>query len=143
MSRSRRQRPVIVLLLTACLLLQQLAMSALACTMPLATTGSASPAQSMAMAMSMATTADMAPDCHATMAAEHPAPIPDGVCEKHCSPDATSASTPDIPPVPALALPPLLHPLVLAHAPRGCESGAATLFTRSDPPRLRYCRLLI
>lgn len=141
MSRSRRQRPVIVLLLTACLLLQQLAMSALACTMPLATTGSASPAQSMAM--SMATTADMAPDCHATMAAEHPAPIPDGVCEKHCSPDATSASTPDIPPVPALALPPLLHPLVLAHAPRGCESGAATLFTRSDPPRLRYCRLLI
>lgn len=133
MPRSRRQRSVIVFLLTACLLLQQLAMSAFACTMPLDPAGHAS--------MSMST---MTPDCHMAMAAEHPAPATDPLCEKHCSPDATSASTPTIPPVPALALPPLLHVLALAPATRTCDYISGELFARSDPPtRLRYCRLLI
>ncbi|MFS8137662.1 MAG: hypothetical protein ACMG50_05990 [Thermomonas sp.] len=134
MPRSRRQRSVIVLLLTACLLLQQLAMSALACTMPRV------PVEAAPMSMP----ATMATDCLAAMTAAHPAPASDPVCEKHCSPDATSASTTNIPPVPALALPPLLHTLALAPATLPCDYGSGEAFTRSDPPtRLRYCRLLI
>ena len=136
MPRSRRQNSLIVFLLTACLLLQQLAMSALACTMPLV------PVEAASMSMSMS--ANMPPDCHAAMAAEHPAPASDPLCEKHCSPDPTSASTPSMPPVLPLALPPLLHALVLVPAARICDYGSGEVFARSDPPtRLRYCRLLI
>ena len=138
MPRSRRQRSVIVFLLTACLLLQQLAMSALACTMPLV------PPAMVAMSMPMPMSANMTPDCHAAMAAEHPAPASDPLCEKHCSPDPTSASTPTIPPVPALALPPLLHALALAPATHTCDVVSSEVFARvHPPPRLRYCRLLI
>ncbi|MEO6226403.1 MAG: hypothetical protein ABIO61_00905 [Thermomonas sp.] len=134
MPRSRRQRSVIVLLVTACLLLQQVVMSALACTMPLV------PAAAASVSMSAA----MTPDCQAMMAAEHPAPGIDALCEKHCAPDPTSASTSSIPSIPALALPPLLHALALAPATQSCDYGSGEVFTRSDPPpRLRYCRLLI
>ncbi|MDI1253328.1 hypothetical protein [Thermomonas sp.] len=73
-----------------------------------------------------------------------PGQQPDSVCQKHCAPDPTSASTPTIPPVPVLALPPLLHALVRAPLTRSCDYGSGDVFARSDPPtRLRYCRLLI
>lgn len=140
MTRSRRQRSVIVFLLTACLLLQQLAMSALACTMPLAAGGSASTARSMAMAMP----ANMSPDCHGAMAPDQSAPRADPLCAQHCAPDATSASTASIPVLPALALPPVMHALALSQGPAPSGTWSDVAFARSDPPpRLRYCRLLI
>ena len=136
MPRTRRQRSVIVLLLTACLLLQQVAMSALACTMPLLPAAAAS--------VAMQTESGMTVECLAMMAAGQPMHATDAVCEKHCSPDATSASTTSIPTVPALALPPLLHLVALAPATHSRNDSSDAFFARSDPPtRLRYCRLLI
>lgn len=136
MPRSRRQRSVIVLLLTAFLLFQQLAMSALACAMPQVSAAAAS--------VSMSIDSGMTADCQAMMAAGKPNHATDALCQKHCSPDATSASIPSIPPVPALALPPMLHALAVAPATHSCNDGTGEVFARSHPPpRLRYCSLLI
>jgi hypothetical protein len=141
MTRSRRQRYV-TMLLTACLLLQQVVMSALACTMPLATAGTASMTQTMAMSLPIP--ARMAPGCHAAMADAQPAPDAGPLCEKHCAPDPTSASTPSIPALPALALPPVIHAMALSQGPPPSDAWDDAVFARSDPPtRLRYCRLLI
>ena len=138
MSRLARQRLITTLVLIASLLFQQVAMASLACTMPLV------PAEPASASMSLSMSADMTPDCHAAMAAEHPAPASDPLCEKHCSPDPTSASTPTIPPLLPLALPPLLHALVLAPATHTRNVVSDEVFTRAHPPpRLRYCRLLI
>lgn len=138
MSKHARQRLITSLVLVASLLFQQVAMAALACTMPLVLADSAS------MSMSIPMSADMTPDCHAAMAAEHPAPASDQLCDKHCSPDPTSAGTPIIPPILPLALPPLLHALVLTPATRTCDVTSDEVFTRAHPPpHLRYCRLLI
>ncbi len=126
MSRPARQRLLTSLFLIASLLFQQVAMAAYVCAMP------KMQAHSVAMAK----------DCMGMTSA--PALQPDSVCEKHCAPDPTSASTPTIPPIPALGLPPVLHALVLTPAIQRCDYGSAEVFTGSDPPtRLRYCRLLI
>lgn len=141
MIRSRRQRYVIVLL-TVCLLLQQLVMSALACTMPLAPGGSASIKQPMSMSMAMP--AGMTADCPAAMASDQAAHATGPLCEKHCAPDATSASTPCIPALSALALPPVMYAVALSQGPAPSATWSDAVFARSDPPpRLRYCRLLI
>jgi hypothetical protein len=126
MSRPIRQRSITALVLITCLLFQQVAMAALACTMT---------------QMPVNPTA-MAHDCEAMASKQvHQA---DSVCQKHYAPDPTSANTSSIPAVPPLALPPLLHALTLAPVTRSCVYGSGEVFAHSDPPtRLRYCRLLI
>ncbi len=126
MSRLARQRLITTLVLIASLLFQQVAVAAYVCTMP-------------KMQFDLAVMAD---DCAAMESP--PAQPPDAVCQKHCSPDASSASTPVIPPVPALALPPLLNAFALAPSSHSCVYASSDVFARSHPPpRLRYCRLLI
>ncbi len=67
-----------------------------------------------------------------------------GICQKHCTPDPTSASTQNLLGVPALALPPVMFGLTVIHGRDQAASVADIAFARWDPPpRLRYCRLLI
>lgn len=127
MCRAARHRWKTALVLIVCLLIQQLSMSALACTMP----------------QIPATPVGMSQECAEMMSTQQPHPST-ALCEKHCAPDATSASTPSIPVLPALALPPVMHALPLSQGPPPSELWSDALYARSDPPpRLRYCRLLI
>ncbi len=119
----KRQRLAMALLVVASLLFQQVAMAAYACTM--------TQVQANAVAMSA--------DCAAmTTPASSTA-----VCEKHCSPDPTFANGQTIPVPPALALPPVVHDLVLFQASRTVAVSNVPLERFDPPPRLRYCRLLI
>lgn len=125
MGRTKRQRWITALVLIACLLFQQLAMAAYACTM------TQMPSDPVAMAQ----------DCE-TMAAEQ-VEQSTALCHKHCTPDPTSASSQSVLTVPALALPPVAYGLTLFQGSRVAFAPDA-LFARSDPPpRVRYCRLLI
>lgn len=84
----------------------------------------------------------MVQDC-AAMASEQ-AQRSDAVCQKHCAPDPTSASTQNLPAVPALALPPVSFGLTISHGAAQAAFVPDVAFARWDPPpRLRYCRLLI
>ncbi len=126
MLRSKHRRLTVALALIACLLFQQVAMAAYACTMV------QMPSDPVAMAQ----------DCEAmaTGQASHST----AVCQKHCTPDPVSASSHATPAIPALSLPAVIHALVLVdgHAPTSWATDVS--ITRSDPPpRVRYCRLLI
>jgi hypothetical protein len=115
-----------------CLLFQQLAMAAYACTLPSqsAATNMSGPCADMAMA---------APTHHATMHGADPR------CAEHCA-DQTSA-TPE-------ARVPMLQPLLLpADWPALTETAMdrpervalpdPSLFRPDPPPSLRFCSLLI
>lgn len=129
MNCSRRSRLRIALAVIACLLFQQVAMAAYACTLPV-TLPIAPPA------------AAMAEDCaDRGMAAVQEIPA---LCAEHCSPDhavVTDATSLHVPPV---ALPSLQFAAVVI-APRARAALVADVaIDRSDPPpRLRYCSLLI
>lgn len=126
MFRPKYRRPTAILALIACLLFQQVAMAAYACTMTQMPTAPGT----------------MAQDC-AAMASEL-AQRSDPVCQKHCTPDPTTASTQGAPSVPALALPPVLYELTLFEGRDQSAFASDVVFARSDPPpRVRYCRLLI
>ncbi len=119
------------MLLVVSLLFQQLTLAAFAC-------------------MPMPAAHDHAMASHATMGeacaeagmgqAPHAAPL----CEKCCSPDRMLAAAQVALQVPALGLPPVAFAL-LAPQPAGSPTPATDVaIARSDqPPRLRYCRLLI
>ena len=126
MPRPGRLRLRIALGLVLCLLFQQVAMAAYACTR------ADMPAEPAAMA------ADCA-DMGMPVVPEVPA-----VCAEHCAPDFPVSPDAGAPHVPPLSLPPLVFadPAVS----RGGQAGPSldAPFDRSDPPpRLRYCSLLI
>ena len=126
MLRRRRQRLSIALVVIACLLFQQVALAAYACTKP-----SVPPAP-----------VTMIEDC-ADMALEAVQEAP-ALCAKHCAPDHAVVIDPAAPPVPSLALPPLQFALVTVPAITHVALIADVPVDRSDPPpRLRYCSLLI
>lgn len=126
MSRRIRHRSITALMLIACLLFQQMAMASFACTM---VSMSAGPVV-------------MAEDCEAMTSA--PVQQLDAVCEQHCAPDPTSASTQNVPDVPALALPPVSFGLTVSEDPGQAGFVPDSVFARWDSPsRVRYCRLLI
>ena len=123
MTRHRRQRLMTSLVLIAFLLFQQVAMAAYACTMTQAPENAAA----------------MSGECAAMST-----PLPStAVCEKHCSPDPTFTNGQTIPVPPALALPPVVHDLVLLQPYRTATINDVPLARSDPPPRLRYCRLLI
>jgi len=111
------------LIVTACLLFQQVAVAAYACQGPV-TPKPTHPSH-----------------CSEGASASTPAPM-SALCEKHCAPDASVLTDALALGVPALALPPAFT-LVL-HEPSAQVHVAAVPIIRSDPPpRLRYCSLLI
>lgn len=126
MFRTRRHRLKTALVLIACLLFQQVAIAAYACTMRQMPTDPVAVVQ----------------DCEAMAAqqAEHS----NALCHKHCAPDPTSASSQPVLTVPALALPPVAYGLMLSQGTNRATVTSDMLFARSDPPpRVRYCCLLI
>lgn len=126
MTRRSRQRSITALVLVACLLFQQVAMAAYACTMVQI------PADPVAMSQ----------DCE-TMVTEH-ASHSTAVCQKQCTPDPASSSSYALPAVPALSLPAVVHELVLVDGRTRTSLATDVSIARSDqPPRVRYCRLLI
>jgi hypothetical protein len=122
--RCRRLR--IALVVIFCLLFQQVALAAYACTR------SQAPPAPVAMADHCA---DLA------MAQEHAPPL---LCEKHCAPDQTLVVDHATLVVPPLALPPPAFGLVLAMPATHAVVPVEVPIARSDPPpRLRFCSLLI
>lgn len=110
-----------------CLLFQQFAVAAYACTVT-----TRMPSVSVAMQ-----------DC-GSMRMQHARENPP-LCAKHCAPDVSVAADQHAPTVPPLALAPLAHTAVTAVQPtQRLVSIATAAFHRSDPPpRLRYCSLQI
>ncbi len=109
-----------------CLLFQQAAMAAYACTM------SRMPPDPIAMSE----------DC-ASMGMQQVREAP-ALCAKHCAPDQSVAPDHSTPSVPTLALPPAIFALAVATTSGSTMRATRVPVDRSDPPpRLRYCSLLI
>lgn len=126
MFRRSCHRLRLTILVIFCLIFQQAAMAAYACTM------TRMPPDPVVMAE----------DC-AEMGMEQPQEIP-ALCAKHCAPDLSVAADHAAPAVSALALPPIAYGLVLAQPASHVALVAHVPIDRSDPPpRLRYCSLLI
>jgi len=126
MSFRRRHRLRIALTVILCLLFQQIAVAAYACTIP------DMPPDAVAMTG----------DCSSMdMEVVQEAPA---LCAKHCSPDHAVTADLAAPHVPPLALPSLFFAPVLA-SPRAQIAVAAhgPIDHFGPPPRLRYCSLLI
>lgn len=121
-----RHRLRIALAVILCLLFQQIAVAAYACTVP------NMPAEPVAMIA----------DCDSMdMEVVQEAPA---LCAKHCSPDQAVTADLAAPHVPALALPPLLFEPVRVSARAQIAFAAHGPIEHSGPPpRLRYCSLLI
>lgn len=116
----------IALAVIVCLLFQQVALAAYACTM------TRMPTDRVAMVEDCA-------EMGMEMAKESPA-----LCQKHCSPDLSVAADHTVLSVPALALPPLAFGVVFADSVSHVALAVDVPIDRSDPPpRLRYCSLLI
>jgi len=126
MTRTTRQRMRIAFVVIACLLFQQVALAAYACTLV------QPPPDPMAMSGHCADM-DMAPRKSTS-----------ALCEKHCAPDHSVATDRVVPTVPALALPPVLFaPLAVQHGSHVSLAGDVPVNHSDPPPRLRYCSLLI
>ena len=126
MTRHTRHRLRIAFVVTLCLLFQQVALAAYAC-----------PLEQMPPE-----TAAMVEHC-AEMGMQQAQDNPI-LCAKHCAPDHSTAADHVKLAVPALDLPPLAFPPVLATSGNCVAVRAETPIERSDPPpRLRYCSLLI
>lgn len=121
-----RHRLRIALAVILCLLFQQVAMAAYACTLP------SMPPDPV----------EMAEDCSQMgMQVVQDAPA---LCAEHCSPD--HAVTPDtgFAHVPPLALPPVhFEPRVVPPSAHQMLAGQRLVDRCEPPPRLRYCSLLI
>lgn len=121
MRSSVRHRIRIALAVILCLLFQQVAIAAYACTIP-------------SMPPDAAVMVEDCADMSMEVAQEAPA-----LCAKHCSPDHVIAADHAAP-----GVPPLEYASVLASPVSHVASGAKVPVDRSDPPaRLRYCSLLI
>ena len=126
MTRRARHRLRIALLVVVCLLFQQAALASYLCPIE------QMPAEMGAMAEHCAEMG-MQPD------QDNPA-----LCEKHCAPDLTTAADHVQLSVPALILPPLAFAPVLATPATQVALQTEIPIARSDqPPRLRFCSLLI
>jgi len=124
--RSARQLSRIALFLVLSLLFQQAAMAAYTCTLTQAPAEAVTPDE----------------DC-ASMQMQQTAEAP-ALCAKHCAPDQSLVPENPAPGVPALALPPPAHALVLFTQVGSMACETRVPVERSDPPpRLRYCSLLI
>ena len=120
-----RLRFRIALAVLSCLLFQQVAMAAYACTM------TSMPSEPVAMAEGCSQAAQ-------AMAREAPA-----LCAEHCSPDRVVAPEPPAAHV-AAALPPVRFAPAVSPPATSRALAVAVPLARSDPPpRLRYCSLLI
>lgn len=116
----------ITLAVIVCLLFQQVATAAYACTL------TRMPADPVVMAE----------DC-TEMGMEQATELP-ALCQKHCAPDLSMAADYAVLGVPALALPPPAFDVVLSEPMSHAALVADVPVDRSDPPpRLRYCSLLI
>lgn len=124
--RRGHRRLRIALAVVLCLLFQQVAMAAYACT------SRDMPPDPVAMAE----------DCTETgMGAVSEVPA---VCADHCAPDVAVMTDAGAPQVPALVLPPQHFPhVVLAPRAKLALHGPVPLDRSDPPPRLRYCSLLI
>lgn len=126
MNRHARQRFKIILVTVFCLLFQQAALAAYLCPVQ------RMPAETFAMAEHCA-------EMGMAQAQDNPA-----LCQKHCAPDVLLTIDSASPVVPALALAPPMHALVLARPISNVSVQAEAPIARSDPPpRLRFCSLLI
>lgn len=126
MRRCSRHRLRIILAVILCLLFQQVAIAAYACSKP------SMPAEP----------ATMAEDC-ADMGMEAVRDVP-ALCAEHCAPDHAVLTDPSFAHVPALALPPLQFASALVRSSMHVALAGDVPVNRSDPPpRLRYCSLLI
>lgn len=119
----RRHRLLCIGMLLFCLLFQQVAMAAYACADG-----------------SMAASGDCA-QMH-----DAPGHAKDPRCTEHCADRATSASTAQVPSLPALtpAMPPVSPgSIALALAPERQPLPDPTFLRPDPPPTLRFCSLLI
>lgn len=117
----------VAIVVTICLLIQQITLTAYACTMTMA------PIVAVAMTENCAAMENQRD--HAPTAL---------LCQKHCSPDPTLEVHQSLPSVPALALPPVTFDPVISQISIGESFAPDNSLVRSHPPpRLRYCRLLI
>ncbi len=121
----RRSRIRIAVAVIVCLLFQQAAMAAYACT----------------MTRMPAAAATMAEDC-ADMGMDMPRESA-ALCAKHCSPDRSVAADHAVLGVPALALPAAFALVLATPAAREAPTQDVSIERSDPPPRLRYCSLLI
>ncbi|URX61524.1 hypothetical protein KR767_15850 [Luteibacter anthropi] len=122
---NRRKRLLTIGLALFCLLFQQLALAAYAC----------SPAAANAMAMQGECAQMSAPSRQA----------PDPACTSHCADHSVSPSTAQLPSLPPLALP-AMPPVLegsIALAPESQPLPDPTFQRPEPPPALRFCSLLI
>ena len=121
-----RHRLRVALVVTLCLLFQQLALAAYACPME-------------QMPPEMAAMAEHCAEMGMQQAQDNPA-----LCAKHCAPDFSTPVDHAKLSVPALMLPPVAFAPVLITPVTHVAVQAEIPIARSNPPpRLRYCSLLI
>lgn len=126
MTRRGRCRLRICLALIVCLLFQQVALAAYACTL-------------IGAPVEQLVTTQTCDGMGVERAKDSPA-----LCEKHCAPDRSITADHTALSVPALALPPLAFAAIFTETVSHVAMAADVPVDRSDPPpRLRYCSLLI
>jgi len=125
MSRRRRQRLRIALVVIFCLLFQQAALATYACPLE-------------QMPPDMTAMAEHCAEMGMQQAQDNPA-----LCAKHCAPDLSTAADHVKLSVPALMLPPLVFAPMLATPITHALQAEAPIARSDPPPRLRYCSLLI
>ncbi len=127
MTVRRRSRMRIAIAVIVCLLFQQVAMAAYACTMvrtPIATVAMDEDCADMGMAKDIAEEAT-------------------ALCAKLCSPDRSVAADHAVLGVPPLALPVAFDLVLATPAAREAPTQDVSIDRSDPPPRLRYCSLLI
>jgi hypothetical protein len=128
MTRRTRQRFHIILVVIYCLLFQQMALAAYACSTEQV------PVQAQAQAMG-GHCAEMVMQ----QTQDNPA-----LCAKHCAPDQATAADQVKLSVPALLLPPqFFAPVLMTPVAHVAVQADAPAEQSQPPPRLRYCSLLI
>ena len=131
---SRRRRVLWTGVVLFCLLFQQLAMAAYACTLPTTPTNVVMTGDCAAMRMSSKA---KAPTSHHMST--------DPRCAEHCAGNAVSAHDASLPTVPPLLLTSVSSSLLgtIAHAPHQVALPNTALHRPDPPPPLRFCSLLI
>jgi hypothetical protein len=131
---SRRRRVLWTGIALFCLLFQQLAMAAYACTLSTASANVVLTGDCAAMGMD--SKSEVPPSHH---------PSTDPRCAEHCAGSAVSSHDASLPTVPPLQLPSALPNLLgtVAHASDQVVLPNTALHRPDPPPTLRFCSLLI
>jgi hypothetical protein len=131
---SRRRRALWTGIVLFCLLFQQLAMAAYACTLPTVPTATVMTGNCAAMGMS--SKAKPPTSHHVTT---------DPRCAEHCAGNTASAHDAHLPTVPPLLLASVSPSLLgtIAQAPDQVALPNTALHRPDPPPTLRFCSLLI